>query len=368
MKQVDSLVGLQWGSEGKGKIAGVLAHFYDAAVRTGAPNAGHTVEYNGKKYVMRSIPCGFGNPATKLFVGPGGLINLEVLAKELEQFPDGGKEILSRLYFDRNAGVISHADIEEEETVSMNSKNGSTAEGVGVAQAKKVLRRGDFQRIGATFNEPLFNERVTDVAMLLNSILNNGGAIMLEGTQGFGLCMNHGDYPFTTSRDVTAAALLSDAGLPPKSSRFVFGVMRTYPIRVAGNSGPMGDGRELSWADVSARCGAPEGAIVEKTTVTKRVRRVSEIDWAFMKRSAAINGPDGIFVNFIDYLDWSMHGATEWSQLTAPGRVFIDKIESTLGVPVLGVSTGAGERDMIWTPTWHNKFEGVMAEGRLSLV
>lgn len=367
MRQVDTLVGLQWGSEGKGKIAGVLAGFYDAAVRTGAPNAGHTVEYDDVKYVMRSIPCGFGNPATKLFVGPGGLINLEVLAKELAQFPDGGKSILDRLYFDRNAGVISHSDIEEEEAVSMNLKNGSTAEGVGVAQAKKVLRRGDFQRIGSTFNEPLFDGRVTDVAMLLRSILNNGGAVLLEGTQGFGLCVNHGDYPFTTSRDVTSAALLSDAGLPPSSSRFTFGVMRTYPIRVAGNSGPMGDGAELNWPEISARCGAPEGAIVEKTTVTKRIRRVSDIDWGFMKRSVAINGPDGIFINFIDYLDWSMHDATDWDRITPKGRAFIERVEDTLEVPVLGVSTGAGARAMVWTPTWYNKFEGTMAEGRLAL-
>lgn len=364
MRQADVLVGLQWGSEGKGKIAGILASYYDAAVRTGAPNAGHTVEYDDKKYVMRSIPCAFGNPATKLFVGPGGLVNLEVLEKELEQFP-AKRYILDRLHFDRNAVVVRHEDIEDEERYGMNAKNGSTAEGVGVAQARKVLRR-DCVTIGQTRGVELFNERVTDVPMMLRSILNSGGSVMLEGTQGFGLSLNHGEYPFVTSRDVIASALLADAGLPPKACRFVFGVMRTYPIRVAGNSGPMGDGRELTWEEVSRRCGAPEGAIVEKTTVTKRVRRVSEIDWAFMKRSVALNGPDGIFINFIDYLDWSMHGKREWEDLTAVGREFIETVEDTLNVPVLGVSTGAGARDMIYTPAW-KEIEGVLAEQRLAL-
>lgn len=353
MNGVDLIIGMQYGSEGKGKIAGALAKYYDAAVRTGAPNAGHTVEFGGKKYVMRSIPCAWGNPETALFIGPAGLINLEVLEKELEQFEDK-EAVLKRLFFDRNAVLVEHSDIEDEERAQMNAKNGSTAEGVGPAQARKVLRRNcrtlkDMFYVG---KGGVFEGRVVDTAMELLTLIKSGGSVMLEGTQGFGLSMNHGDYPFVTSRDCIASSLLADAGLPPKACRFVFGVMRTYPIRVAGNSGPMGEGAELTWPEVSARCGAPDGAIVERTTVTKRVRRVAEIDWNFMRRSVAINQPDGIFINFIDYIDWAMHGAKSADALTPTANAFIKKVEYELGVPVVGISTGPNESEMIWTPAW----------------
>jgi adenylosuccinate synthase len=364
MKQADALVGLQWGSEGKGKIAGVLSGYYRAAVRTGAPNAGHTVEYGGTKFVMRSIPCAFGNPDVKLYVGPAGLVNLEVLENELEQFPDR-ESILGRLRFDRNAVVVRHSDIEDEERFGMNSKNGSTAEGVGPAQARKVLRR-DCETVGMLENSvELFKGRVVDVALELHELMQNGGAVMLEGTQGFGLSMNHGDYPFVTSRDILASSLLSDAGIAPRACRYVFGVMRTYPIRVAGNSGPMGGGRELTWEEVSRRCGAPDGAIVEKTTVTKRVRRVSEIDWAFMRRSVALNGPDGVFINFIDYIDWSMHGKKAVGDITPNGWAFIEKVERELKTRVLGVSTGAMAEDMIYLPEWE-RFKSVLSQQALA--
>ncbi len=365
----DSIIGMQWGSEGKGKIANVLAKYYDAAVRTGAPNAGHTTVFEGGKYVMRSVPCAWSNLRCKLFVGPAGMINVEVLEKELAQFPESA-HVLDRLHFDRNAIIVGHEDIEQEERENLNAKVGSTAEGVGVAQARKV-RRINSKTLGqlggiANGGHPIFSGRIGDVAMELNAIINAGGSVMLEGTQGFGLSMNHGDYPFVTSRDVLAASLLSDAGLAPGVSRFVFGVMRTYPIRVAGNSGPMGNGKELTWADVSARCGAPDGAIVEKTTVTKRVRRVSEIDWEFMKRSVALNRPDGVFITFIDYIDWALHGKRSQTDITAQVGSYILNVEKQLGVPVLGISTGPDELDMIWTPAWA-EFKEVLEQNQLAL-
>lgn len=346
-RAVDAIIGGQWGSEGKGKIASALAKYYSAAVRTGAPNAGHTVRLGENSYVMRSVPCAWTNPECNLFVGPAGLINIDVLTEELSKLPVG---ISSRLRYDRNAVIVTHADIEDEEKNNMNAKNGSTAEGVGPAQARKVLRR-DCRTLGQTHDLPGFMRgQITDVATVLNNTIDLGGAVMLEGTQGFGLSMNHGDYPFVTSRDILSASLFSDAGLAPATHRYTWMVMRRYPIRVAGNSGPMGDAKELTWPEISARCGAPEGAIVEKTTVTKRVRRVSEIDWGFMKRSVALNRPTGIFLTFADYIDWAAHGTRDINQL--PGSVldFLREVERRLGVPVVALSTGADELDMIWMP------------------
>lgn len=363
-KLVDSIVGGQWGSCGKGKIASALAKYYSAAVRTGAPNAGHTVKIGEDKWVMRSVPCAWTNRSCKLYVGPSGLINVDVLADELSKLPAG---VSSRLLFDRNAVIVTHADIEDEERNNMNAKNGSTAEGVGPAQARKVLRR-DCQTIGQLNTLPGFmHGKITDVAMELNNIIDGGGAVMLEGTQGFGLSMNHGDYPFTTSRDVLSSSLFSDAGLAPATHRYTWMVMRTYPIRVAGNSGPMGTGRELTWPEISARCGAPDGAIVEKTTVTKRVRRVSEIDWSFMKRSVALNRPTGIFLTFADYIDWAAHEVKSAEFLPDKVEEFVNLVERTLGVPVVGISTGADQDDMVWMPILR-EIAPELAQGVLSLV
>lgn len=338
---VDAIVGMQYGSEGKGAIVARLASFYDAAVRTGAPNAGHTVLHDDTAYKMRSVPCAWVNPRCRLFIGAGGLVNLDVLAEELKTLP---RSVMDRLKIDRNCGIVSSKDIEEEESIGMNKKNGSTAEGVGPAQARKVLRRGDFVTAGQVVE---LSQYITDVAGELNSMIDEGQAVMLEGTQGFGLSMNHGPYPFTTSRDVIAASLFSDAGLAPGSCRNVFGVMRTYPIRVAGNSGPMG-AEEISWEEVTRRCGAPVGSIVERTTVTKRIRRVSEIDWDLLKRATACNRPNGMFITFLDYIDWSMHCAKSPDDLTPEAIKFIAQVESKLGVPVIGCGTGPGNDDMIW--------------------
>jgi adenylosuccinate synthase len=350
-RRVDVIVGMQWGSEGKGKIASALALNYAAAVRTGAPNAGHTVQLRGSKYVMRSVPCAWTNPDCQLFVGPAGMISQHVLAEELKQLPPS---VLARLHFDRNVALIEHQDVEEEERTAMNAKVGSTAEGCGAALARKISRRSRVT-IGQHFANDVpaggvFDGRVVDVAVALNDIVDGGGSVMLEGTQGFGLCLNHGTYPYVTSRDILPSSLLSDAGLAPSLHRYTIGVMRVYPIRVAGNSGPMGDAKEITWAEVSERCGAPAGAIVEKTTVTKRVRRVSEIDWAFMRRSVMLQRPTGIFLTFADYIDWTAHGAKHYGDLSHKVVAFIERVQTELNVPVLGISTGPDQDEMVYTP------------------
>jgi adenylosuccinate synthase len=355
MRQVDVLVGMQWGSEGKGAIASALAQFYNAAVRTGAPNAGHTVRQGEKAWVMRSVPCGWTNPQAQLYVGPGGVLNLEVLEKELEALPEG---VRSRLFFDRNAIVVTQEDLDRE-AAGMNAVNGSTAEGVGEAQARKVMRR-NCKTLGQLIAEgddggvlPFqLDDHVIDASAQINSLLDDGGSVMLEGTQGFGLSLNHGVYPFVTSRDCIAASLLADAGISPRACRHVFGVMRTYPIRVAGNSGPMGTGQELAWGEITARCGAPEGAIVEKTTVTKRTRRVSEMDWNFMRKSVAVNRPSGLFLTFVDYISWRAHGLRSWDTLPPAVRRFIEQTEKELGTKVFGVKTGPDDADLVFGPAW----------------
>ncbi len=339
----DSIIGLQYGSEGKGNIAAALAPLYDGAVRVGAPNAGHTIIKDDVTYKMRQIPCAWVNPKCRLFIGPGGLINQEVLAKELYELPDS---VPHRLRIDRNAGVVTPDHIKEEEDQRFNERLGSTAEGIGVAQAHKVRRTltiaGETEALAAY---------ITDVAREVNTMIDEGQNIQLEGTQGFGLCLNHGYYPYTTSRDILAASLLSDVGLAPSVNRFVFGVMRTYPIRVAGNSGPMG-AKELTWPEVAARAGYDH--IEERTTVTKRIRRVSEIDWDLLARAVMTNRPTGVFITFADYLDAKLKGINEWDTLMESGvvRTFVEEIKTKLGVTILGLTTGPRTTDIAYSPEW----------------
>ncbi|MFA5936710.1 MAG: adenylosuccinate synthetase [Candidatus Paceibacterota bacterium] len=336
---VDAFVGLQYGSEGKGKVCAMLASLYDGAVRTGAPNAGHTIYQEEKAYKMRSVPCAWVNPRCRLFIGAGGMVNVDILAKELASLPEG---VVDRLRIDRNAGVITPHDMEDEEKVGMNAKNGSTAEGVGPAQARKVLRRD----VTTANTSPALKPYLTNVAKELHAMLGERQRIMLEGTQGAGLSMNHGQYPFTTSRDVLASSLLSDAGLPPSECEKVYGVLRTYPIRVAGNSGPIGE--ETTWQDVERRCGAPEGSIVERTTVTNRIRRVGEIDWDMLRYTSALNAPDGVFLMFADYLDWRLHGSNDYGAITPGVWSFVKKVESVCHCEVLALSTGPKPEHTIW--------------------
>ena len=341
MKQgkVDVCVGLQYGSEGKGKIVNFLADKYAAGVRVGAPNAGHTIYHLGKKYVMRHVPCTWTNKNCALYIGAGALINPEVLEQELMQFEQG--EISSRLKIDINAGVITRKDIEEEEGGEMNSKNGSTCEGVGAAASRKVRRNGDALLAGQI---PELESMVTCVADELNMLLDNGRDILIEGTQGFGLCINHGDYPFVTSRDIIASSLLSDAGLSPRFIGEIVGVMRTYPIRVAGNSGDIGN--EVSWEYITQASGSPV-PLNEKTTVTKRTRRVGLIDWELLEQAVLLNRPTYIAITFIDYINYSDKGVKSWANLSQKSKNFVFEVEKRLNTPVGLISSGAYPEDII---------------------
>lgn len=338
----DCLVGLQYGSEGKGKVAAALAGFYDGAVRVGAPNAGHTIIYEGKPYKMRTIPCAWINPRCRLFIGPAGLLDVELLASEIASIP---LTVVDRLRVDHNAGLISPEDkASEERGQEMWKFNGSTAEGVGVAQARKVRR---ISGIVAKDDERL-RLYLGGVAEELNRMVDDGLSVMLEGTQGFGLSLNHGHYPFVTSRDVLASSLLSECGLAPQTHRFTFGVLRRYPIRVAGNSGPLKN--EISWEEVATRSGY--AGLSERTTVTNRVRRVGEIDWEMLHYSCLLNRPDGLFITFIDYCNSRNRGVRSFQNLTKEALEFVYEVEDRLQRPVVGVSTGPETEDMAWTEHW----------------
>lgn len=335
----DALVGLQWGSEGKGKIAAYLSSEYNAMVRSGGPQAGHTFYHGSSKYINRQIPCGVIDPECMLFITAGGIVNLDVLVEEIRRYqlyPD-------RLMIDPMCMVATEHHITQEKMRRLDARISSTTEGVGAAQCDKIWRTGRVFKWYAK-KDPELCFYCNDVADSLIH-LSSEGSILLEGTQGYGLCLNHGSYPYCTSRDILASSLLSDAGLPPNCHRQTIGVVRTYPIRVGGNSGPAGSSREITWRDVAARSGYSE--LIEYTTITGKVRRVFEQDYEVLGRGIRLNGVSMLAVMFIDYINCQDRGVREFENLSDQSKSYIHSIEDRYGVFVGLIGTGPGELDII---------------------
>jgi adenylosuccinate synthase len=329
------VVGGQFGSEGKGKIVGYLAPEFEACVRTGGPNAGHTVEFKGKFYKLRCIPCAFVNDKCLLGIGAGAVLNVNVLKGEIEAC----KIRRGRLFIDPQAGIIEqrHKDAE----ITLKKRIGSTGEGVGAAIADKVLRSVDF-RLARDISE--LQQYLGNIAEIVNNIIDSGGKVLIEGTQGSGLSLHHGIYPYVTSRDTTAGALCSEVGISPRVVEDIILVIRTYPIRVGGPSGPLNN--EITWDIITEESGSPE-PIIEKTTVTGRIRRVARFDIKQVKRAVMINRPTQIALNFIDYIDYRDRGKTSYDLLTDKSKHFIELLEQELEVPITLIGTGPYNVDII---------------------
>jgi len=353
--RVDAIIGGEYGSEGKGNVAFYLAPEYDLLIRVGGPNAGHKVFLqNGERYTHHHLPSGTRAGEANLLIGPGNVIRVESLLKEIAEC-DVGRD---RLAIDPRAMVIEDADIDQEK--NLQKSIGSTRQGVGWATARRVLRgankkmakvrmAGDIEDL-QPFIRPAVN--------VLENAYGRSLRIMLEGTQGTGLSLYHGSYPHVTSRDTSVAGTLSEAGIAPHRLRRCVLVCRTYPIRVESpskdhSSGPMS--MEISWAEVERRAEVPKGRLrrSEKTSTTDKQRRVGEFEWDLLRRSALLNGPTDIALTFVDYLGKENLNARRFDQLTPTALNFIDEVERVAGAPVSLVSTGFTQRPaMVDRRTW----------------
>lgn len=335
-----AIVGMQFGSEGKGAIASYLAPTVSMGVRSGAANAGHTIYYRGRKFIMRQIPSAWIKPEAILVIGAGSIISPEILLKEIEDISQflGVKE---RLHIDYRAHVITPEQIRQEQDTDLALRIGSTSalsgEGIGAAAADKVLRKSSCLQAKDC---PELKPYLSDTVDLINTHLENGlgSRVLLEGTQGFGLSLDYGYFPFVTSRDTSIEGLFASVGVAMhKFSTEVIGVTRTYPIRVAGNSGPFGDdSEEITWEEITKRAGAPR-KIVERTSVTGKVRRIGMFSKKEFLRSCQVNRPTCIALTFADYLDWSIH---DQERISEPVEEFMSMIKKLSRVPVSFVKTG----------------------------
>lgn len=349
---VDVLVGGEYGSEGKGNIAYYLAPEYDLLVRVGGPNAGHTVP-SDVPYIHRSLPSGTqSNLSARLVIGPGAVLNVDVLMKEIR---DCGVSA-NRLSIDPQAMVITAGDVAAE--TELKTTIGSTGEGVGEASARRILGRsaGDASILAAAV--PEFAPYVRSTAEVLAEAYADRSRILLEGTQGTGLSLFHGTYPFVTSRDTTVAGTLSEAGISPRRVRRALMVCRTYPIRVGGNSGPIGQSKDLTWDEIAARSGIPAAEISERGSVSGNRRRVAEFDWLMLRRSAELNGVTDVALTFADYLDVKNRDAYRYDQLQPDTIRFVEEVEQVAGAPVSLIATNFSRRSVIDRRDWRGRITG----------
>ncbi|MBI2916790.1 MAG: adenylosuccinate synthetase [Chloroflexi bacterium] len=336
---VTVVVGGQFGGEGKGKICAhlALAGDVDFMVRCGGPNSGHTVHLGDIRYQLRQVPAGFVNPRTRLLLAAGALIDPRVFLREVELC--GLRD--SRVGIDGNAGVIEESDVEAEQALALRERLGSTGTGVGSAVSRRVLRDPGFR---LAKDVPELRPFTTCVRDELVAAVERGCTIVVEGTQGFGLSLYHAsEWPYRTSRDTTAHSFLGEVGLGVREFEVIMAI-RTYPIRVGGNSGPLLG--EITWEELRRRSGYPF-EIAEYTTTTGRLRRVAEFNWDVVEQAVAANAPSCLALHGADYLDYRNKSATSFQQLTSDTLRFIRQLEDRLGVPVRFIGTGPRDDECV---------------------
>jgi adenylosuccinate synthase len=329
---VSVVVGGQFGSEGKGKVALHLARTRaaEAVVRVGGSNSGHTaVDASGKQVVLRQLPTAALTRTTICVLGPGSYVDPDILLDEVERV---GLDP-ARLFIDPRAMLITAHDREAEAAGSLGPRIGSTCSGTGAAVQKRVARRSADDLVGGSKRLRPF---IRDTQALLRDILDSNGRVIVEGTQGFGLSLLHSPhFPQVTSRDTTASAAASEAGLSPLDIDEVVLVLRAHPIRVAGNSGAF-NSEELRWADV-AREGGHQTDLAEYTSVTGRLRRIARFEPELVRRAIAVNQPTLIVLNHVDYVDAA---AARAGALTSTAAKFVDSVSNEIGRSVHMVGLG----------------------------
>lgn len=318
------IVGGQWGDEGKGKV---VAHWCQRkrpsiVARAGVgPNAGHTVTIGDKAIGLQLTPSGFVYEGARLLIGPGVLVDPDVLLKEIETLGVG-----DRLGVDRHCGIIESKHREEDRrSKHLATGIGTTGTGCGPANRDRALRT---LRLASDCD--VLKPYLADVPLELNESLSQGKRVLVESAQGFGLSLFHGTYPYVTSKDTTAAQAAADVGVGPTQVKEVIVIFKAFPSRVGKGPFPTEMPQETA-----------EGlGIMEYGTVTHRRRRIGHFDFAFAKRSCMLNGATQIALTKVDVLDPRCRDVKEYDQLTDKVVQFIHRVETETGTPVTLISTG----------------------------
>lgn len=343
MSKVDVLLGLQWGDEGKGKVVDVLTPQYDVIARfQGGPNAGHTLEFNGIKHVLRTIPSGIFHKDKINVIGNGVLIEPRIFRQEIEALREKGVDATQNLYISKKAHLIlpSHRMLDAaNEMAKGNAKIGSTLKGIGPAYTDKIarsgLRVGDIMAVdfkeryellkvqhlqtahtlrfalegfsidGLPFEqyerewldaiESLKAFRLINSEYFINTCLAEGKRVLAEGAQGSMLDIDFGSYPFVTSSSTITAGVCSGLGIAPSAIGRVMGITKAYCTRVGAGPFPT----ELF--DETGRRLCELGH--EFGSVTGRPRRCGWIDIPALRYACMLDGVTDLFVTKPDVMD-----------------------------------------------------------------
>ena len=322
MKKVDVILGLQWGDEGKGKVVDVLTPNYEVVARfQGGPNAGHTLEFNGEKYVLRSIPSGIFQGGKANIIGGGVVLDAILFRKEAEELATSGHDLKKQLSISKKAHLIlpTHRILDAAyEAAKGSAKIGTTGKGIGPTYTDKVSRNG--MRVGDLLS-PNFKEiyakakarheqilkslnydyditeleqewfeaveylkqfPIIDSEWMVNNALKADKSVLAEGAQGTLLDVDFGSYPFVTSSNTVCAGACTGLGVAPNRIGEVFGIFKAYCTRVG--SGPFPTELFDETGATLRRIGHEFGA------VTGRERRCGWLDLVALKYSIMING------------------------------------------------------------------------------
>lgn len=345
MGKVTVVVGGQFGSEGKGGVCDLLSRApHTHGVRVAGPNAGHTVVDDlGVKWPLRSVPvAAVSNRSAKLWVAPGSELDPEVFNKELAALDAAGLAATQRTFVDPQVTVLDARHIEQEAAENLQGRVGSTGKGIGAARADRLWRKA---RLAGEAREEfqLPPDHFMDVPSALLAQLQQGEDLVIEGTQGYGLGLHAGFYPQCTSSDCRAIDFLAMAGLSPWHASIsqleVIVCLRTYPIRVAGNSGPLAG--ETTWEELGR---LTNGYIQpEQTTVTHKTRRVGHFDPELARRAVEANGGAptcSVALTFFDYWYPELAGCSSASALRPEHLRRVEEVSEQAGAPVSILGTG----------------------------
>lgn len=332
--KVDVLLGLQWGDEGKGKVVDVLTPKYDVVSRfQGGPNAGHTLEFEGKKYVLRSIPSGIFQGDKLNVIGNGVVLDPALFKEEVEALEASGHNLTKRLVISKKAHLIlpTHRFLDAAyESAKGTAKIGTTGKGIGPAYTDKVSRNG--VRVGDILNnfeqkytaaierhksilshydfeydlaeaeakwmagvEKLKEYTFIDGEHTINKYLSEGKSVLAEGAQGTMLDIDFGSYPFVTSSNTICAGACTGLGLAPTKIGEVYGIFKAYCTRVG--SGPFPTELNDSIGEDMQRIGREFGS------VTGRARRCGWVDLVALRYAIMINGVSQLIMMKSDVMD-----------------------------------------------------------------
>ena len=332
--KVDVILGLQWGDEGKGKIVDVLTPSYDIVARfQGGPNAGHTLEFEGQKYILRSIPSGIFQGGKINIIGNGMVLDPALFKAEVEALEASGHNLSDRLYISRKAHLIlpTHRLLDQAyETQKGSEKIGTTGKGIGPAYTDKIsrngLRIGDMEhhfeekyRQAIARHEALLRSmnfeydlktlendwlegiecirrfKRIDTDHFINKELKKGKKVLAEGAQGTILDIDFGSYPFVTSSNTVCAGACTGLGIAPSAVGEVYGIFKAYCTRVG--SGPFPTELTDSTGDAMRKLGYEYGS------VTGRPRRCGWIDLVALRYAVMIDGVTQLIMMKSDVLD-----------------------------------------------------------------